>query len=378
MSIFHWFKRKKKQNIDKSLPSTEDRTKVVIADCEKMVNLCKDYELSKDEYRFVTDCLQDVEKIERLQNDEYKKLYEAASNVVRLNQAREQYIKMEQKITDSQFSKLQEMEKDIPKSIKRLNENEKSLNALERDLKKLEGEKLALDITKDECKKMKQKLRLSAIFIMTSYLFVMLLLIILAIVSKYDIRFWAILATFLATAFFSYIVLSFQTNAKKYRKADVNKNHAISLENHIKIRYVNMKNAVDYAYEKYHVRNAKDFEYQYECYIEAVREREKFLHTSEELEYYNQKLAGLIEKFHFHDPKMWLGNPESMIDKKNLVEMKHDLLARRQKLRMRMESAEVSVCEMQVEIERELSVFDEENRGQVEEILRRTKIILES
>ncbi len=67
-----------------------------------------------------------------------------------------------------------------------------------------------------------------------------------------------------------------QNNTREIKRAEVNMNHAITLLNHTKIKYVNSTNAVDYACEKYHVHNSYELTYLWEQYLEAKREREKF------------------------------------------------------------------------------------------------------
>ena len=59
-------------------------------------------------------------------------------------------------------------------------------------------------------------------------------------------------------------------------QAERSQNRAIVLQNKVKIKYVNMENAVEYAREKYHVNSAAEFKEQWEYYLEAVEEREKF------------------------------------------------------------------------------------------------------
>ena len=54
--------------------------------------------------------------------------------------------------------------------------------------------------------------------------------------------------------------------------AEKSANKAITLLNKVKIKYVNVTNAVDYACEKYHVRKAEDLNRLWEYYVDAVKE----------------------------------------------------------------------------------------------------------
>ena len=111
-----------------------------------------------------------------------------------------------------------------------------------------------------------------------------------------------------------------------------------------------MKYAVDYACEKYHVRNADELEEVYGLYLEAVKEREKFRKTNDDLEYYNNELVKTLEKFNLYDEKIWVNYAKAIIDNKEMVELKHDLVARKQKLRGRMEYNLNAITELKRDI----------------------------
>ena len=107
--------------------------------------------------------------------------------------------------------------------------------------------------------------------------------------------------------------------------------------NKISFKYVNVTNAVDYACEKYHAKNSYELNYIWEQYLEEVREREKYEKTNDELEYFNDKLMMLLHRYRLYDTKIWIHQAQAILDKKEMVEVKHELLVRRQKLRSTME-----------------------------------------
>lgn len=69
------------------------------------------------------------------------------------------------------------------------------------------------------------------------------------------------------------MLLTYQSYSDEVKSAAASKNKAVALENRVKIKYVSIKNAVDYTYEKYHVKNSKEFVYNYEQYLLAVKTR---------------------------------------------------------------------------------------------------------
>ena len=147
----------------------------------------------------------------------------------------------------------------------------------------------------------------------------------------------------------AFILIRYQDSTREIRQADVNRNQAITLENRVKIRYVNTKNAVDFICEKYHVRNAKELEFLYGQYQEEAREKETFRKTSDDLDYYTQNLLQYLTRLRMYDTRVWLTHANALVDSREMVELKHELLTRRQKLRARMEYSVGSIHEMKGE-----------------------------
>ena len=131
-------------------------------------------------------------------------------------------------------------------------------------------------------------------------------------------------------------------------------NYAIVLLNKVKFKYVNVTNAVEYAREKYNVKNAYEFNYLWEQYLNEVREREKFRQTNEDLEYFNGKLVRLLNRYRMYDARVWVNQSSALIDKKEMVEVKHNLIVRRQKLRARMEYNAQNIRERKTELDETL------------------------
>ena len=135
------------------------KTYHVVDMCEQMIDAAREFEDAKSEYDKVSSYINDVKIVEGLGEKDKKIVAELASNVAKLNAARKEMLKTEQKISDSQFAQMQELEDDVPKSIKLLRTNEKYLNSINRDLKTLEGEKTAWEISKEDCKDEMRQLR---------------------------------------------------------------------------------------------------------------------------------------------------------------------------------------------------------------------------
>lgn len=154
----------------------------------------------------------------------------------------------------------------------------------------------------------------------------------------------------------------------------MNRNHAISLENHVKIKYVNIKNAVDYTCEKYHARNSQELEYVFEQYQDEAREKEKFRKTSDDLDYYSKSLIQYLMRLRMYDARVWINHANAIVDSREMVELKHNLIERRQKLRVRMEYQIRAIADMKKEARKNVDRIG--NCGpQIEAIIRKIESI---
>ena len=298
----------------------------IIERCERVMENAREIDDGKKEYYIVTSYLNDIELIENLAPDKAEEIQKAADYVAKLNLARDQFLNTSKKISDAQFQMIQRQEEQIPDAIKNLRSNEEYQATVKRDMQYLEGEK-------QEWEFQKKDLRQASFMLLFAVLTAAVLLIVLEKGFYYDLQYaWigVIAAAFLGAA---YIVLRLESSRRDSRQAEVNINYAITLLNKVKIKYVNITNAVDYVHEKYHVRDSREFEYQWDLYQEAMREQEKYRKTNEDLNYYYEKLVRLLKKCELYDSRVWIEQPQALVDQKEMVEIKHNLLVRRQKLR---------------------------------------------
>lgn len=377
-------KRKKEEKPEEVQQETELRTETeplemrkedtgdlgqdVVERLEQMLDLTKEIEDGKAEYRMVTSYLSDIELLAKLPQDERKKLEEIAVNVVQLNAARTEFLNSAKKLSDAQFAQMEKLEQEIPGAIKRFSANELYRDTLRRDLKYLDREKSEWELRREYLKNHITRLRYLLYVTVGISVTAAVVLGILQIVLETDL-FYGWMAWIFATAVTVCIIyLRMQGCGDETVRAQRSLNRAISLENKVKIKYVNMENAVDYAKEKYHVRNAGEFKEQWEYYLEAVKEREKYQRTNEDLDYFKGRLVRILSQYKLYDAQVWVTQAAALVDKKEMVEVKHGLVNRRQKLRARIEYNLGVIRQQKAETERLLKGA-EEMRPQAEQIL---------
>jgi len=187
---------------------------------------------------------------------------------------------------------------------------------------------------------------------------------------------WELLPLFivalLATIAAVYIIVRMQDCARDIKKCNINQNYAIALENRVKIKYVNIRNAVDYTSHRFNVVNSKELTTNYEKYIEISKEREKYKQTNEELEYYHGRMLMMLRKLELHDPRSWIVNADAIINPKEMVEVKHALFSRRQKIREQIDYNLNEIGKIRQEIEG-YSEFMGNSASQINAILKKVE-----
>ena len=317
--------------------------------CGQMLELSRELDEVKQEYQVLTSYLNDIQMLEEMTDEMKAPIVECAGHVASLDKERTEYLKTERKLSDTQFSQMQEVEDDIVDIINRLKGNESDLEAIRRDMSHLEGEKLQWDMLRSESEHRQRGLRRASVYLLVIYATLLVLFPLLGFFLKQSTQIPLMLSTALAAMLGVLIFVRYQDAGLNIGRAQASRNRAVTLENHVKIRYVNVKNAVDYTCEKYHVRDSRGLTFLYEQYQEELREKEKLRQTSADLEYYRDKLVHALRQKHLYDAQVWTAHANALIDSREMVELKHDLITRRQKLRARIEYSYNAVGDMKKE-----------------------------
>ena len=355
--------------------SDEAQAKRYVIDlCEQMIAASKELEDARSEYDLVTYYLTDIQIIEELTEAERAPILDCAMHVAKLDKERNDFLKTKRKLTETQFAQMQEEEENLPGIIRRLKENEKYMDTVKKDLTYLDGQKLQWAILRDEAVQSQKLLRKAAKYLLALAVTVFVMLYVGAWYFKIDSTLPFTVAAFVAVLAGTCVLVRYQDCSHDIKRADVNRNHAIALENHVKIKYVNIRNAVDYTCEKYHARNSQELEYVFEQYQDEAREKEKFRKTSDDLDYYSKALVQYLTRLRMYDARVWINHANAIVDSREMVELKHNLIERRQKLRARMEYQIRSITDMKKEARKNIDRIG--NCGpQIEAIIRKIESI---
>lgn len=343
----------------------------VLDHCEQIIDTARELSEEKREYYVVTSYLKDIEFLADLPEEQKAPIRDVAENICQLNQERDQYLNTSKKISDMQYVMLEQMEQDIPDTVRKMRENEAYQATIKHDMAYLEGEKMQWTLLRSELMHEKYLLRIASYIVFSAFFLLLILLLVLQVGFSVDITWgWIVLAALAAGGGF-FILVRYQNAVTGIARAEINANHAIALLNRTKIKYVNITNAVDYACEKYHVKNARELEYQWEQYMEEVRRKERYMRMNDDLGFYNQKLVSLLAEYQLYDAKAWVDQPRALLDAGEMSELKHNLLVRRQKLRARIQSSADIVRSEREKIDRLMALhpeYEEEIRSIIQSV----------
>lgn len=297
----------------------------------------KAVEEAKDEYEAVTNSLRDVQIITEIPPEAKVELAAAAERIIELSAERENYQKSPNKIPEEQYLKMESYGEDIRDMMKRLDDDEKYAEVIKEDMKVLEGEKGEIRYEMDEIQdklELYKKLMgwvigaLGAVVVFTG-------VNISIWEGQYNAWIYGMLAFIGVTL--AAIFAKQQEERKELRYQERKMNRAISLLNKAKVRYVNIRTSIDYQHLKYGVESAYELNHIWGIYLEMKRERELYRNSSRELHDAETELIAILSDFQLLDPRIWVHRSAALLDEREMVEVRHDLNVRRQKLRKNME-----------------------------------------
>ncbi len=303
--------------------------------CDLMAECTDEIESASKEYRYVTDYLKDCEIIDQIPEDSGNALVNAAENVIRLMKKNQIHTNKLGRISETKFNQMQAIEGEMPKAYEELKAHEDYKEIVRDDLRKLEGEKVSRQFMRSDARVKELSCRNIAVITVFAMSFVMLILLLMKLMFEMKVMPGFIIAAALGAITLVITFSSFGNARSIERKLTSQLNQIIGKQNTIKIKYVNIQNLIVYEYEKYHVNSSDELAYYWGLYLDEKRERDLIRRMSHEMdaaeERYKQELINVNVNF----PTLWLHQAEAVADKREMVELRHELVARRQGLRKR-------------------------------------------
>lgn len=315
----------------------EQRSRYVTNCLEQMAEASREINLLTGEYSLVTSYLTDMEEIEALPEQEREGLNKIARQLLAQEQECERYRGKENRMDDNDYYQMRKQEDEVQEGISKLKECEHYGELVRQDLKRLDRERSAFEYRRAELETMLNNLRGMSFIFMTAFVVCIVLLIVLQFAFEMDTKVGYLLAVGAVVAAVAVLVVRYTNSERELNRVERAVNKLIQLQNKVKIRYVNNRNLQEYLRMKYDTESAAALESLWNRYLQEKEERKEFAEAEAKTEYYQKQLVSRMNNYRVNSPDRWISHPEALLDPREMVEMRHELIVRRQALRKQME-----------------------------------------
>lgn len=317
--------------------SEEDRSRYVTDLMEQIGEANKELSLLEGEYTQVTAYLTDMEEVEALPEKERDELRIAARKMINIDKEKQGYLEKKNRMSDKLFYQLKEKEDELEEGIHKIREAEKYGALVKQDLHRLDGERHAYAYRKSELHNMLANYKGMAVIFLTALVVCVLLLMVLQFGLKMDTRVGYFVAVVSAAIAITVLCVKYMDGEKELLRVERTINRLVQLQNKVKIRYINNTNLLDYLYVKFNVDSGKKLAAMYKQYQQEKEERKQFQELEAKRDYYLEKLQVLLKRYRVRYPDRLTSRPVIFVEKGEMVEMRHELIIRRQALRKQMD-----------------------------------------
>ena len=338
--------RKKKNNIEEESPfdfldsqihNDEERKKYVSASFMQMKEIASDIDDLRLEYEAITSYLNDCDEIDKLPEEIRLPIEDAANDILTIKANKEKYYLEKPLMDEALYEKIDKIDDECEEIIAKIKDAEEFQGKIKSDLKKVEGEKQAYYYRRAEMNSMLKNTIGILVIASVAFVICMILLLVLALTLDFDVKIGFLLTVTIIIFVYSFLFLKGNDLRKESNKLDKTIIKIIQLQNSVKIRLVNNTNLLDYLYIKYDVDSSKELKKDYEVYLEERHRREQYEQANKELPMAKRRLLSLLKNLQLNDPVSWTHTPEAIVDSNELVEIRHEMIGRRQKIRDQIE-----------------------------------------
>ena len=336
---------------DLKMTDKNSRQEYVRGCLEQIAEASSEVDALQLEYEAVTSSLKDMEEIEALPDEEMELLRTYALEINQLKNEQSDYLKRKVHMSEDKYRKLESMEKDLSESYDKLKEAEDYQKLVKKDLKRLENEKQAYFTRRNDLRNIIADSRSMLIVCTVALVITVIILLILQYAFELNTRIGYLAAALAGAIGITMIFVRHNDSVSELRSVERGITRLIQLQNTVKIRYVNNTNLLDYLYLKYQVSSSDELGKDYEQFKVEREERERYNSAEMALDDCERKLLHELRRYQIKDPMIWLHQTDALLDKREMVEIRHQLIIQRQTLRRRMDyNREVVALNAQNEI----------------------------
>lgn len=309
-----------------------------VTDClEQASEAAKEINLLGGEYSLVTAYLTDIEEIEALPEEEREALNNIAKRMVALVRERDRYHDKKNRMKDSDYYRIRKQEDEVQEGIEKLKDCESQGEVIRQDMQRLDRERHAYAFRRAELENMLNNYRGMAVIFLTALVACVLMLLILQFGFHMNTQIGYVFSVGAAVVAITVLWVKYTDAEREKGRVERAVNKLILLQNKVKIKYVNNSNLREYLCIKYNTEGAAVLEKLWQQYSQEKEERKEYAETEAKLDFYQQQLKARMANYHITDRDRWVNQPEALLDKREMVEIRHELILRRQALRKQMD-----------------------------------------
>lgn len=315
----------------------EQRSRYITNCLEQMAEASKEMNLLMGEYSLVTSYLTDMEEIEALTGSEREEIDILARRLNALEEERQQYQGRQDRMSDAEYANMRRQESGVAEGIKRIKKEEEYGVLVKEDLKRLDRERHAYEFRRDELGMIQMNLRGMALIFLIALAICLVMLMILQFGFEMNTELGYFLSVIAAAIAITVLCVKYMDADKELIRVRNAINRLIQLQNKVKIRYVNNVNLLDYLYMKYDTDSGSRLEKLWQRYQKEKEERKQYAEAEAKKEYYGKQLTDRLANYRVSDPGRWVFQTRALLDEREMVEIRHGLIMRRQALRKQLD-----------------------------------------
>lgn len=322
-------------DVDDTVYLTNKEEKLLFVEdcCDQILEASKRAADAKKEYKAVNGYLEDI-RIIREQDEKAKdELIYITRRIKNLKNDKESYRNFGTKIPEQKYRYIQANEKNMQSILKELHDDENYMQSLKTDLHNIEGEKAALNYEKKECEKKLQMAGKIAVLVLAATMLAMGPLFYFHLNSEYDFTIGIMITVALAAVCLAGVVVGYQNSAREIKVIERKINKAVRLLNKYRLLYVNVKNRIDYVYDKLEIHSAYELNNYWRLYLTAKKEQEAYTKMTDELYQAERQFQDHIHTLRLYDESVWSFQMDAILDENVMDDLVNNLNRRKKGLR---------------------------------------------
>lgn len=325
LPVFH------RENIN--MHNKGEREQYVRSCLEQIADAERELRQLEYEYNMVTSHLTDIEELSRAPEEMRFDIREAAEKLDELKEVQAKNARREDRISEEEFSHMEQVEADVEEGLKKLREAEEYQKLVKSDLRRLNGERHAYEYRREELEKELKNASGIAAICFIALVAALLVLFILQVTLRFDTKLGYVAAVVLAAAVIIKLFVRHGEAGREIVRVEKDINRLILLQNTVKIRYVNNRHLLDYLYMKFHVDKSATLQSLWERYSEEKAERARLAKASEDLVYYQKEYLKMLRQARIRDTSVWLHQVDAVLGEQEMTKLRQELVGRRKVLR---------------------------------------------